>query len=218
MKCLSLVFLFVCVSSLITEAQQKTIFKEDFEGYDNDWKIVNTKEFKVKQDDGKLTISKASLNKVMNGCLWYKKTIPNFFTDKNFNIQFEANTISSQSESFGFDIQWGKLQEYDGVRKTAIYQLDFTLDRVRLSRFDLERKWKYYRWSNEIGNDEISAFSIKRGVFNKFEILQEDNMVFVKLNGKLVYKMPIEYQIGNEIGFQQCLQGEWQFDNIIIKQ
>jgi hypothetical protein len=206
--------LFCCVAS----AQQKVIFKEDFEGYDNDWKLVDNKEFTVKQEQGNLSFSKQNKNGDNNGCLWYKRTINDFYTNKNFSIEFEANSISSESTWGCFDIQWGKIQEFDGVRKTSVYQLDFGLDKVRLAKFDLSKGWKYFKWSSELMDNSLSGFSLDRNVFNKFEITQNDGILLVKVNGKLVYKFQIEPQIGSEIGFQQCLKGEWQLDNLIIKQ
>ncbi|TCC87385.1 hypothetical protein EZ428_22060 [Pedobacter frigiditerrae] len=217
MRNVSLVFLFVFISCSITLAQQKTVFKEDFEGYDNDWRLVNNKEFKVKQEEGKLAFSKANLNKVMNGCLWYKKTINNFYTDKNFIISFDANSISSEFNR-AFDVQWGKLQEFDGVRKTSIYQLEFSMNKVRLAQLDRPKNWLYFKWSDELMDDSLSPFQLERGKFSKFEIIQENDLLLVKVNQKLVYKMPLKVLSGSEIGFQHCLKGEWELDNLIIKQ
>lgn len=199
--------------------QQNVILKEDFEGFENNWQFINTKEFKVNQEAGKLSIRKATENRIMNGCMWYKKTVPSFNTDKNFSIEFEAKSITSEFASSCFDFIWGKIQEYDGTRKLSIYQIDFNLTKVRLAKFDLFKGWKYYEWSNELKDSSLSAFKIERGNFNKFEIVQKDNIIMVKVNNTLVYKMPIELQnIGSEIGFQQCLKSEWEIDNIVIKQ
>lgn len=211
-------FIVAVLFSSMAVAQQKTIFNEDFEGYDNDWKLISNKEFKVKQEQGKLTLSKANKNKIINGCMWYKKTIPDFYTDKKFAIEFEGNSISSEFETRFFDFQWGKIQEFDGVRKTSIYQLDFDFNRVRLAKFELQKGWKYFEWSDQLGDSSLSGFSLERNVFNKFEIIQNDGILLVKVNGKLVYKKSIEVISGNEIGFQQCLKGEWQLDNLVIKQ
>lgn len=200
-------------------AQQNVILKEDFEGFENNWQLINTKEFKVNQEAGTLSIRKATENQIINGCMWYKKTIPSFNADKNFSIEFEAKSISSEFASNCFDFIWGKMQEYDGTRKLSIYQIDFNLTNVRLAKFELFKGWKYYEWSNELTDSSLSVFKIERGNFNKFEIIQKDNIIMVKVNNSLVYKMPIELQkIGSEIGFQQCLKSEWEMDNLIIKQ
>ncbi|HTM97724.1 MAG TPA: hypothetical protein VL088_03230 [Pedobacter sp.] len=218
MRNVALVWILVLLQSAICAAQQRVIFKEDFESYDNDWKLVNSKEFQVKQEDGKLLIIKTNKNSVHNGCLWYNKTIPDFFTDKNFSISFEAKSISSEADWNCFDFQWGKIQEYDGVRIKSIYQLDFAFTKVRLAKFELNKGWKYFSWSDAVFDNDLMRFSIKRDSFNKFEIIQQDGLVMVKVNDKLVYKQPISPQVGGEIGFQQCLQGEWQLDNLVIKQ
>ncbi len=218
---MKIIVLTLCLSLLqcsISVAQQNLVFKEDFESYDNDWRLVNSKEFQVKQDDGKLIISKTNKNSINNGCLWYHKTIPDFYTDKDFAISFEAKSISSEADWRCFDFQWGKMQEYDGVRIKSIYQLDFALTKVRLAKFELNKGWKYFSWSDALFDNDVVRFSIKKDTFNKFEIIQQDGQVMVKVNDQLVYKQPILVQVGSEIGFQQCLQGEWQLDNLVIKQ
>ncbi|KQC00090.1 hypothetical protein [Pedobacter sp. Hv1] len=219
MKNIALVLLFACLCCLIANAQEKVIFKDDFEGYDNDWKLVNNKEFEVKQENGILSIKKATENKVINGCLWYKKTIYDFDVTKNFSIEFDANYLSSEADFRVFDIQWGKIHEADGVRRTTIYQIDFGATAIRVNKFDLHKGWTYGKWSYQLRDETLSKFNIKSGTFNKYQIIQQDGMLMVKMDGQLVYKVPIEpLLIGSEIGFQQCLKGEWQMDNLVIKQ
>lgn len=217
MKKLSICFLLVIYGS-ISFAQKNVIFNDDFEGYKNEWQQIKNSEFIVKQDQGKLLFSKANNNRIINGCLWYKKTIPNFNTEQNFSIEFEAKSKSSEFKDYFFDIQWGKLQEFDGVRKTAIYQIDFNADKVRLSRLVKPNNWQYFAWSDQLLDQSLSKFSMERNVSNKFEIIQQDGTLLIKINGILVYKLPIEVQNGSEIGFQNCLKSEWELDKITIKQ
>lgn len=218
MKKAILSLLLILIFTSISFAQKNVIFKDDFEGYENDWQQIKNNEFIVKQDKGKLYFSKANNNRIINGCLWYKKTIPNFNTEQNFSIEFEAKSKSSEFKDYFFDIQWGKLQEFDGVRKTAIYQIDFNADKVRLSRLVRPNNWQYFAWSDQLIDQTLSKFNIERNVSNKFEIIQQDGTLFIKINGILVYKLPIEVQNGSEIGFQNCLKSEWELDKITIKQ
>jgi hypothetical protein len=218
MRITFITFTIAVLFSAVSIAQQKIIFNEDFEGYANDWTLVNNEEFNVKQEAGKLSISKTNINRVANGCLWYKKTINGFDTAKDFNIEFDAKSISSETESVYFDIQWGRIQEFDGVRKKSIYQLDFGNNNVRLAKFASGKNWKYYSWSKDLYDQTLSEFIITKDVFNKFEIRQIDGVLSVWINKKLVYKMSIDYLVGSEIGIQQCLKGEWELDNLIIKQ
>ena len=215
-KCFLFLIIFFLCSNL--RAQQNIIFKDNFENYENDWKLIKTNEFIVRQEEGKLFISKANENKINNGCLWYKKTINGFNTEKSFTIEFDAKSINSEFAKVLFDFTWGRMQEFDGVTKTLIYQLDFGINRVRLGKFQLGKGWKYYSWSDEIPNVSISEFNIERGVFNSFAIIQNENLLTVKINNAVVYQMTIEPQVGSEIGFQQCLKSEWELDNVVIKQ
>lgn len=212
-------FIALLLFAFSVNAQKNIIFKDDFEGYDNDWKLVNSKEFKVKQEEGKLFISKATQNKIMNGCLWYKKTIPNFDTSSDFSIKFDANAVSSEFVTTSFDIQWGKIYESDGVSIKSLHQLDFAIDKVRLSKFEMGKGgWTYYAWSDEVYDPLLNKFKAERNTFHNYEIMQEDKLLKVMIDGKLVYKIAIEPKIGSEIGFQRCLKGELLFDNIVIKQ
>ncbi|TKC01391.1 hypothetical protein [Pedobacter cryotolerans] len=217
MQKLIICFLMIIYGS-VSFAQKNLIFSDDFEDYENDWQEIKNKEFVVKQNQGKLFFSKANNNRIVNGCLWYKKTIPNFNTGQNFTIEFEAKGLSSEFKDYLFDIQWGRLQEFDGVRKTAIYQLDFNTNRVRLSRLNKPKNWEYFRWSNELIDKSFSEFSLEYNILNKYEIIQQDGTLMVKINGKQVGKWIVEPLDGSEIGFQNCLKGEWELENIIIKQ
>lgn len=199
-------------------AQRKTIFKEDFESYENNWLIVDQKEFTVRQDSGKLYINKATKNEISNGCLWYRKTITGFNADKNFSISFDGKSISSEFNLGCFDFSWGRMHQFDGVRKLDLYNLDFRLNRVRLGKFQLGKGWEYFQWSTDLRDSSLTNFDIQRNVFNKFEIIQQDEVLMVKINNKLIYKLLIKPQVGSEIGFQQCIQSSWELDNIVIGQ
>ena len=214
-KMLTLVIFFVTYSS--SYGQQNIVFADDFAEYLKDWKLVNTKEFTVSQDSGVLSFKKKTNNRINNGCLWYKRTISNFYADRDFSIAFTANSLSSESASHLFDFQWGKMQEYDGIKRTVIYQLDFTLNKVRLGRFELHKGWKYYSWSNETTNPLISRFILERDSFNIYEIIQQEKLLIVKINAQVVYITTIEPLPGSEIGCLQGFKGEWQLDNLIIK-
>ena len=216
MKNITLFILSICYIVSV-HAQQNVIFKDDFSGYSNDWLLINEKEFVVAQTEGKLLISKKSQNRIMNGCMWYKKTVSGFDTSKDFTIKFDANVLSSES-TVGFDVQWGKLYEADGVRIKSIHQLDFGTNKVRLSKFELDKGWTYYAWSYQTNDDAVSSFITQNNTFNTYEIEQRGQMLLVKVNNVLVYKIAINPKIGSEIGFQRCLQGEFLLDNIEIKQ
>ncbi|RZJ99322.1 MAG: hypothetical protein EOO43_26855 [Flavobacterium sp.] len=215
----NILFIFLVLASLSVGAQRNILFQEDFEGYVNDWELVNDEEFVVKQDSGKLYISKANQNSVKNGCLWYKKTISKFDTSKDLSIKFDANAISSESENGGFDIQWGKIYEADGVRIKSLHQLDFGVNKVRLSKFEMNNGgWTYYNWSDTLYDPSLDKFKAERNTSHKYEIIQKGKVLTVVIDGKLVYKIPIEPKTGSEIGFQRCLKGELLLDNLVIMQ
>lgn len=211
---LLVLFLF---TSVLSYGQVQTVFKEDFENNTNEWLLVNDKEFLVALDSGKLTIQKNTNNRIMNGCLWYKKTIPNFSASKNFSISFEVKALSHEFDGWTFDFQWGKMQEQDGQRIISLYQIDFCVNKMRLGKFELSKGWKYYPWSNEVMGAE-SRFTVEQNKVSKYEIIQLDGFVLVKVNNNLVYKMAINPVIGSEIGFQQCLRSKWELDNLKIQQ
>ncbi len=203
---------------LLTQAQQQVVFEDDFSDHLQDWKMVSTKEFTVNQNQEVLNFSKKTSNRINHGCLWYKKTVRDFYAERDFSISFSANGLSSESDTQLFDFQWGKIQEYDGIRRILIYQLDFTLNSVRLAKFESQKGWKYYSSSIEQTDKSINRFSLERNKFYNYEISQQAQVLTVKINDKIVYVIPIEPILGSEIGCLQGYKGEWQLDNLVIKQ
>ena len=167
-----------------SQAQQQIVFEDDFSDHLKDWRLIRTKEFTVNLNDGVLNFGKKTSNRINSGCLWYKRTINQFFAERDFSIAFDAKGVQSESNTHLFDFQWGKLQEYDGVTKKLIYQLDFFKDKLRLGRFELRKGWKYYSWSTDLLNPSVNQFHLERDNFNHYEIIQKDNLLTVKINGE----------------------------------
>ncbi|MBD0725001.1 hypothetical protein B6A10_07405 [Flavobacterium sp. L1I52] len=225
MKIKIIIACFVLLTSLFS---CKTIFSEDFNNNDNNWELYkDNKEFLVNIAEGKLHIEKFSLNRINNGCLWYKKEIKNFDTSKDFSIQFMAKIIKFEDVVNHIDFQWGDL---NGNQK-RLYQIEFgTSGLIRLNYFD--KGWSYlfeknlpikYTSSNQFSvqlknKDKTVYYPVNANAFNKYEIIQKGNYCTIKINDIKVLSKKIKIITGNSIGIQQCLRSSWEIDKIVIKQ
>jgi len=200
------------------------VFKETFSNNRNEWKIYNNKDFKVDIDKGKLYIEKLVKNRTSNGCLWYAKRIKNFDTSKDFSITFYAKVIDWDDVSNSVDIQWGKINDdrnKNKISNDSLYQMDISESAIRLSYFTTKNYWTYYDWSYFLHFPGRQPFStaFKRNKFNKYEIIQKNNILTIKVNNKIVYLKTLDLLVkGSSIGFQQCLKSSWEIDKLIIKQ
>ncbi|WP_026714267.1 family 16 glycoside hydrolase [Flavobacterium daejeonense] len=226
MKIKIIVACFVLLTSLFS---CKTIFSEDFNNNDNNWELYkDNKEFLVNIAEGKLHVEKFSLNRINNGCLWYKKEIKNFDTSKDFSIQFMAKIIKCEDVVNHIDFQWGDLNS----NQKRLYQIDFgNSGLIRLNYFD--KGWSYLfekklalnniTPSNQFSvqkkdRDKTVYYPVKANEFNKYEIIQKGNYCTIKINDIKVLSKKIKITAGNSIGIQQCLRSSWEIDKIVIKQ
>jgi hypothetical protein len=222
---LKVITLVIIISGICNLASgHNLVFKETFSNNRNEWKIYNNKDFKVDIRNGKLYMEKFVKNRISNGCLWYAKRINNFDTSKDFSITFYAKVIDWDDVSNSVDIQWGKINDDTSKNKisnVSLYQMDISESFIRLSYFNNQEGWTYYKWSNELrfpGKQPVST-AFKRNKFNKYEIIQKNNSLTIKVNNKTVYLKTLDFLVkGSCIGFQQCLKSSWEIDKIIIKQ
>ncbi|HAH54494.1 MAG TPA: hypothetical protein DCM02_04210 [Flavobacterium sp.] len=196
--------------------QEKIVLNENFNNNRNSWDLRPTsKEFKVTIEKGVLHLEKFHKNFDNRGCLWYSKEVEGFDTSKNFSIVVKAKQISNGDFTDVLDIQWGVSSKIN-INKTAmLYQLNiFMSGEVRLDFF--QKKWDNFNKVNIKKKLDEMDFDPKAN--NRYEILQEDAFVSLKINEKEVYKQyvfPIE---GSSIGFQHCLKGAWEIDQIVVSQ
>jgi hypothetical protein len=205
-------FFFVTLSY----SQDKILLSENFNDNRNAWDLRPTaKEFKVNIEKGVLHLEKLHKNFDNRGCLWYFKEIDSFDTSKNFSIIVKAKQISGGDFTDVLDIQWGVSGEKNINEKAMLYQLNIFMDgAVRLDFF--QKKWDNFSKVNIKNKLDEIGFNPKAN--NSYEVIQEDAFVSLKINGIEVYRQyvfPIE---GNSIGFQHCLKGAWEFDQIVVSQ
>ncbi|HNJ57423.1 MAG TPA: hypothetical protein PKG56_03435 [Chitinophagaceae bacterium] len=213
-------FLLSILISFVLYGQKKIIFKDNFVNNKNRWKLEKADdEFSVRIKDKALYFKKNHRNAVNNGCLWFEKNIRKFKAEKNFIITFYAKILSSDDVSNGFDFQWGKIEEDTNTSSsisTSLYQLDFGLTDMRLSKFDNINGWTYYDWSDSY--TETLNYTLQYGILYKYEIIQRNDTLTVLINDKIVYALPIKPQDGKSIGVQQCLKSHWLLSRLSIKQ
>jgi len=209
-----------CIIALFLLGQDKIIFKDNFKNNKHHWIIQHDTEFNVSIQNRALVFKKKDKNRQNNWCLWYEKAIPHFKSDKDFTITFYAKIISSDDVLNGFDFQWGMINAADTSRNaiTSLYQLDFDLTKVRLSKFDNINYWIYYDWSDNYNESFNTNFKIQRGVLYKYQIIQKQNNLTVKIEDTSVYEIPITPQKGSSIGVQQCLKSNWKMSKLSIQQ
>lgn len=206
----------VSFATFVGCTEQKVIFRDNFRNNKHRWQLISDEEFYVEIANKAISFQKKTKNRINNYCLWYEKTIPKFNTARDFIISFEAEIISADDVSNGFDFQWGKKDEMnDSTRiKPVWFQLDFSLDRIRLAKFN--NGWEYY---NQVYYKKAdSLFQLKYGMKYRYEIIQKDKIVSVKINDVIVYSKEIEPIAGQSIGVQQCLKGQWRMSKLRILQ
>ncbi len=211
------------ISILLLFAFQKTVFcqdkillADDFNNNSNHWKLVNDSNFLVEIKHGVLHIQKFQKNSIQNGCLWYSKPIDGFDTHENFSIAFYAKYISGGDIFDDIDLQWGKLNSEDTWRETpSLYQLSFMYrGEIHLNYFSKE--WTYLIRKDT--KDLLNGLAFNPYKINKYELIQKDGFVIVKVNDKEFFKQLTPPIDGNSIGFQQCMKNAWEIDKIIVKQ
>lgn len=196
--------------------QEKIVLNENFNDNRNGWDLSSTsKEFKVNIDKGVLHLEKLHKNFDNRGCLWYSKEIDSLDTSKNFSIIVEAKQVSGGDFTDVLDIQWGVSGKNNISEKAMLYQLNIFMNgAVRLDFF--QKNWDNFSKVNIKNKLDEIGFDPKAK--NRYEVVQEDAYVSLKINGIEVYKQyvfPIE---GSSIGFQHCLKGAWEIDQIIVSQ
>ncbi|GIZ08084.1 T9SS type A sorting domain-containing protein [Flavobacterium sp. UMI-01] len=211
----SLVFGIFFLATL-SYGQERILLNENFNDNGNAWDLRPTaKEFIVNIDKGVLHLEKLHKNFDNRGCLWYSKEIDSLDTSKNFSIVVDAKQISGGDFKDVLDIQWGVSSKRYIKEKAMLYQLDIHLDGFVWLKF-YQSKWDYFNKVNIKRKLEEIGFDPKAK--NRYEVLQEEGFVRLKINGQEVYKQYILPIDGNCIGFQHCLKGAWEIDQIIVSQ
>ncbi len=218
-NCLILIsILSLNLSSLF--GQDKIVFAEKFKANNkNHWTIINDKEFSVQISNKSISFKKVHKNRENNFCLWYKKNISTFQSENNFKISFDAIIQSADDIINGFDFQWGMLEDstLNSNLTTSLYQLDFSLKDVRLSKFDNISGWTYFD-SETYHKKDTKRFFLKLGKKYKYSIEQIDSNLKVSINNIVVYEFKINKLFGHDIGVQQCLKSSWKLKNLVIRQ
>lgn len=198
-------------------AQKSTLlFSDDFENNKNGWYLRNDSSFKVDIQNGKLHIEKYIKNFTDRGCLWMRKEIPGFNTLEDFSITVYARNIYGDDVFNSFDIQWGVLDKRMSSKITSIYQLNYLYERgdVQLDYFNNGWDYSLRKEAKEIAQKNM----YKPGAINKYEIIQQDGFVILKINDQQYFKQYAKPVAGNSIGFQRCLKSAWEIDKIMIHQ
>jgi hypothetical protein len=215
-----LLYFIIIAFPLLANAQKKTIFKDDFASNKQKWQLVNDTNFNLSINGGVLHIEKFEKNKIRNGCLWLRKQIPNFATDKDFKITFRARVLNyDEGGSPIIDFQWGLMNETGDCKYfpcDSLYQINIrTNGRIRLEYF--RKGWHDYRpWTDSIAAKKTN--SRKKSSFTKYEIIQKSDTAYLKRNKQLIFSRKVTPIIGSSIGIQQCLKCTWEIKKIKIKQ
>ena len=186
----------------------RIVISDDFSDNSNNWKLVNSTEFKVNVDSGRLHIEKLKKNFDSRGCLWYRRNIEKFNTANDFSISFDASIVSSDDIFESIDFQWGNINE------SSFYQLMMSSDGViKLDKFNVELQ---SRWST-VDSQRVQDLLDKRKI-NHIRICQLGNRCIVYVNNREVLNTTIEIILGSDIGVQGCMKVAWNMDNLVIKQ
>jgi hypothetical protein len=196
-------------------SQGKIIFQDEFRNNKNGWKTRNDENFLVEVSKGVLHIEKREINRIKNGCLWYNKVVPNFNTLNNFSVALHARFLSGGDFTDMIDLMWGD-QKKSGSKNIigGLYQLSFHMKgSVHLNYFN--SKWSYF-----VKKDikSILGNTFKPSDINKYELIQKDGFVILKINNLEVFKHLTPPIPGNSFGFQQCLKSAWEIDKLAIRQ
>ncbi len=200
----------------LSYGQEKILLAEDFNDNKNGWDLRPTsKEFVVNINKGILHLEKLTKNFDNRGCLWYSKEVNGFDALKDFSIKVDAKQISGGDHSDVLDIQWGVAAKGNINKKAMLYQLNiFVNGAVRLDFF--QTKWDNFSKVNIKSKLDAIGFDPKSN--NKYEVIQKDAFVSLKINGTEVYKQYVFPVEGKSIGFQHCLKGAWEIDRIVVSQ
>lgn len=197
-----------CVNySKIIESKTQLTVVDNFDNNENNWKMINNKNFLVENENGVLHIEKFEKNRISNGCLWYSKSFEKLDTSKDFSISFDARFISYDDIYNAFDFQWGNMD-------STSYQLSVSIDgKFKLKSFNRIAS-PQLRWTDIAENEKAGL--IKLDDFNHIQIIQIDGKCFILINKKVVLKTKINCS-GKQIGFQECLKVAWELDNFKIR-
>lgn len=198
----------------LSYGQKKTLLIENFDNNRNGWDLGPTsKEFEVKIEKRVLHLEKFHKNFDNRSCLWYSKQVEGFDASKNFSIVVKAKHITNGDFTDVLDIQWGVVAKNNINKNSMLYQLNiFMSGEVRLDFF--QKKWDNFNKVNI--KKKLVEMNFNPKANNRYEILQENAFVSLKINEKEVYRQyvfPIE---GSSIGFQHCLKGAWEIDQIVV--
>lgn len=195
--------------------QGKILLKDDFKHNKNKWTLKKNSDFLVEIKAGVLHLEKFEKNRKRNGCLWYSKTVPQLNTLKNFSITLFAKFVSGGDIGELIDLQWGTRNKLASGRITGgLYKLSFHRQgRVDLDYFDTH--WSYFV-KKDINPALLKDFDFTN--INKYELIQNNGFVILKVNDQEVLKQFTKPIPGNTIGFQQCLKSAWEIDKIIVRQ
>ncbi len=205
-----LIFLFSLCQAF---GQGRILLKDDFKKNKNKWVLRRDSDFLVEIRGGALHLEKFEKNKIRNGCLWYSKTIPKLNTLKNFSIILFARFVSGGDHSEVIDLQWGSRSKSKSGNVTGgLYQFSFYRQgKVHLDYFNTQ--WSYLV-SKYIDPTLVEDFDFTK--VNKYEIIQNNGFVIVKVNDQEILKRLTKPIPGNTLGFQQCLKSAWEIDKLLF--
>jgi hypothetical protein len=210
---------------LLANAQKKTIFKDNFTSNKHKWQLANDSNFNVAINLGVLHVEKFEKNRIRNGCLWLRKQIPNFTTDKDFKITFSARILNyDEGGSPIIDFQWGQMNEIGDCKYfqcDSLYQINIRANgSIRLDYF--RKGWQgYIPWTDSIATQKSAYKNLNDKTkigYSKYEIIQKLDMVYLKRNDKTLFSRKIKLIKGNSIGIQQCLKCTWEITKLVIRQ
>lgn len=206
---LSLFFSVPCFS-------QKPIFFDDFNDNRNGWKQYRGEHSLVEVKNGVLHLQKFEKNFTDRGCLWYNKPIPGFNAAEDFSITFYAKYVSGGDIFDEIDFQWGETtnRSEKGNILGGLYQLQILFrGEVHLNYF--ASKWTYFIRKDV---DQLSSNSFNPHKFNRYDLIQQDSFIIVKVNNIEILRQLYTPIPGDGIGIQGCLKSAWEMDKITIKQ
>lgn len=195
--------------------QGKVLFEDDFSNNRKEWRLRNDKDFRVSIKNGVFRLEKHEKNRIRNGCLWYAREIPGFNTLNNFSIILQARFVSGGDIIDNIDLQWGK-QRINGNNKINPELYKISVWNVGLAHLDFfNSSWSYF-----VRKDikQYLGADFNPAIFNKYEFIQKDGFVLLKINNKEVLRHQTKAIPGNTIGFQQCLKSVWEIDKITVRQ
>lgn len=208
--------LLICLSlfAIHLQAQTKTLLEDKFNNNKNGWLTADNADFKVGVKDGVFHLEKLQKNFDRRGCLWLTKPIPGLNTLNDFSVTLYARFLSGGDIMEQIDLMWGTRTSTTGNIDGGLYKVTFFMrGEVWLDFFD--KKWTYFVKKK---NPAIIEQGFRPGDLNKYEFIQKDSFVIIKVNNQELLKQKTEPKPGNSIGFQQCLKCAWEIDKIIVQQ